>query len=101
MIKSSLPLNSPLITTDLPMFTMVLSTCGVGRGAATATSVATGCTDGALGVAVGGGGAGRTFSSRFHIATSPHCGLAQGDHGQIRFEQQAGGPVYARLANSV
>ena len=65
LVAPSLPVNSPLITTDFPMFTRSLPRWPRGSLAAGAT------TGGAEGAAAGvdaGGAAGLTDSSRFHIA---------------------------------
>jgi hypothetical protein len=64
MVRSSLPLNSPLMTTDLPIFTMSLPNWARGSLAAGAAAAATGV---AAAGAEAGGAAGLTDSSRFHI----------------------------------
>src|SRR5438132_3685047 len=67
MVRSSLPLSSPLMTTDLPIFTMSFSmqflvvSC---RGIGTPTIV------GAVDEVDACGPPGRTASSRFHISSS-------------------------------
>ena len=67
IVRSSLPLSSPLMTTDFPIFTLSLSIWGrtstVGCGAAARRCGAAGGAAGA-----GGGGVGLTDSSRFHIS---------------------------------
>ena len=74
MVRSSLPLSSPLMTTDLPMFTTSLIGWASGRdglaGASTTGACAAGtpAVGGVAGV-VGPCGA-RTPSSRFHIRVS-------------------------------
>src|SRR5690349_16769332 len=63
IVRSSLPFNSPLITTDLPMFTLLSITFAgpTGVGAGEEGAVAAGC--GTAGCPL----AGRTDSSRFHM----------------------------------
>ena len=68
IVRSSLPFSSPLMTTDLPMFTMSLASMW------RLLSSSGPCAAGAAGVAVGVAGTaasrpvvGRTFSSRFHM----------------------------------
>src|SRR6188474_2900870 len=70
MVRSSLPFNSPLITTDLPMCTTSLdpdgrvSWLGATLGALWETA--------AVGGAGDGGAGGLTASSRFHIFHDLH-----------------------------
>src|SRR6185436_4209728 len=71
MVRSSLPFNSPLITTDLPMCTTSLAPDGRASGLDCATGVALGGTVAAGGVGDGGAG-GLTASSRFHIFHDLH-----------------------------
>src|SRR5436309_15870624 len=66
MVRSSLPFNSPLMTTDLPIFTMSLSMLwwlASERGPGTPAVIGGGCCGTAVGCPLGG----RTASSRFHI----------------------------------
>src|SRR5262245_12324530 len=68
IVRSSLPLSSPLMTTDLPMFTRSLS---IRRGSACWATGALGCTLDATGAAAGVGWlVGLTASSRFHMKNS-------------------------------
>jgi hypothetical protein len=86
IVRSSLPLSSPLMTTDLPMFTTSLMGArspapGVGR-AATAEGTSTAAGGGAAGAdgVVGGAGAGcRGASSRFHMLAFSRLGPQGGD----------------------
>src|SRR5918999_1283608 len=75
MVRSSLPLSSPLMTTDFPMFTVVLSIPRSGSLVVLGgirESAATGALDGAAEPDPGLAGApGLTASSRFHIGHSP------------------------------
>ncbi len=95
--ESSLPLSSPLMTTDLPMFTMVFSMGAGGRAAAR------GVRQSPAGPAERSGRAAeedwvvhchRVSTSR----TSPGSVVAQGDQ-QTRCDEATAGPVYATASS--
>src|SRR6187399_1781736 len=74
MVRSSLPLSSPLMTTDLPMFTTSLIGWASGRDGLAGASTTGACAAGTPAVGGVAGVAGpcgaRTPSSRFHIRVS-------------------------------
>src|SRR5687767_3568909 len=82
IVRSSLPFNSPLMTTDFPIFTLVsLSRNGLASGRGLGVPmVVDGCGAGGAGVAGVAAGCplgGRTVSSRFHMGYSSACLLCE------------------------
>src|SRR5688572_3624901 len=103
MVRSSLPFSSPLMITDLPIFTVFSSpprfvstlVLGWGRAASAAAWGAAGVTGAGAGAGAGCGALGFAASSRFHMWHSPRV-RKESSAGCLALPPAQQSGVYAR-----